>query len=167
MNDNEMKAQAAQTITDEPLKEVTIPVWEYTFWDRLNKRPKERTFKIYRIRTCNMYRCADIAHRLPQLEGEITTVQELNAITFPLVRNHKDDFVRLIACCIQNNHKEPRRSLINFLDRNLTADMMFDLVITCLNQIGLQSFFSTAILIKGISAIVARDEAVTNAETLE
>lgn len=149
---------ASETLIDEPLKEFTIPVREYTFWDKLLRKPKERSFFIYRIRVCNMIRCAGIAYKLPELPNieELETMEDLTGIVFPLISNHKDDMVYLVACCIQNNSKAPKKSLIKFIDNNFCSDDLFSILVICMSQLGLQSFYMATTALKGNSVNIVK-----------
>lgn len=155
-----------QTFTDEPLAKFTVDVWEPSKLERLLRKPTSRTFTIYRTRVCNMGRAAAIANRI-KLEGEIGTLSDLVSVTMPLIHEYKDDVVKLIACCIQNNNSEPDSDLIKFLDRNMNADMMNEILSVCLWNLGLQSFLSAIISIKGTSANFASDTDASPAEEQE
>ena len=162
---NNIETLASESITDEPLKIKTIPVREYGFWDRIYKRPKERTFNIYRIRVCNMVRCAGVAHKLPEMPDieQIDSMEKLTGLAFPLIRDYKKDVVYLVACCIQNNSKEPKKSLIKFVDDNFVADELFEILVICLSQLGLLSFIQAIQALKGSSAVIVEAKAVQSA----
>lgn len=150
-----------QTFADEPVAQFRINVFKPTKWQRikskLTKQPLHRDFLIYRTRVCNMARAAAIANRIQEVTGEIKTVHDLTQITLPLIQEHHKDVIRLIACCIHNSHTEPPKSLIKFLDDNISGEQLFDILVTCIHSSGLQSFLSATMLIKGTSANFATD----------
>lgn len=161
---------AGATITDAPIKEMTIPVWDYTWWDRLLRRPKQRTFQIHLCRVCNMERSATIAHMLPELinkTGDFKSMEEMTATIYPLVFSHKKDLVYLIAACIQNNWKEPKKSLIRYIDRNFSGEDLLDAAIYCISQSCLSSFYSAILIVKGTSAVIATDTVAAVVNTPE
>lgn len=156
-----------QTFTDEPVSRFEIKVWKPTWLDRLLRKPTSRQFTIYKTRVCNMGRAASIAHLMPEITGNIATLEDLTGIAMPIIKAHRANILRLIACCIQNNHKEPSQLLIRFLDRNLNAEQMSEILGICLMNSGLQSFLSATMLIKGTIASFASDtdaQAVTTQE---
>lgn len=159
MTDKQIQALEGEVLTDKPIKQFTVEVLNRNWKDKLFRRPKYRTFTLHRCRVCNMYRASTIANKLPELIGDVTTQEELNGLAFPLIKEHKDDLVYLVACLIQNNDKEPKKSLIRFINENFTAHILFDCIIETLPQLGLQSFLHSILLVKGTSAIIAKEMA--------
>lgn len=145
-----------QTFTDEPLAIFEVKVWRQPWLDKLLRKPTSRTFTIYRARVCNMGRSAALANEM-ELSGNIDSLESLVQVTLPLIHANRIKVLRLIACCIQNNDKEPASSLIKFLDANLNADMLNEILAVCLWNLGLQSFLSAIISIKGTSANFVSD----------
>lgn len=159
-----LNSESADTIVDGVLKEITVKSWEYGFFDKLFKRPNKRTFKLYRSRVCNMYRCAEAANKIPDINANIHTMEQLTNVALPLIYNHKDDIIYLIASCIQNNSKEPKKSLIRFINNNMSGEQIFDVLNTCLHVIGLESFLMATALIKGTNVLTAKDTDVSAAK---
>lgn len=151
----------ADTVTNKPLKEWTVKVKEYNWLDKLLKKPTERHFIINRCTVRNMVRCSGVAEKLPELKEQ---TGNLMWVVFPLIKNHMADVVYLIACGIQNNHKEPKKELINFIYDNFEDDDLYDCAVTILGNIGLQSFYETTSLIKGTSVVLAPDLDAKNAK---
>jgi len=146
-----------QTFTDEPVAQFQINVFNQSWWERITRKPTSRTFTIYRTRVVNIGRAAGLAFKMPDLTGDVATLHDLTALALPVIHNHKDDIIRLIACCIHNRSDEPPKSLISFLDNNMHAEMMQEVLATVLWNSGLQSFLSATMLIKGTSANFASD----------
>lgn len=169
MKDTTIEALEGEAITDKPIKEFTVQVLNESWYRRLPfiKKEKERTFTIHKCRVCNMYRAATMANKLPEINGEVNTQEELNYLAFPLIEKHKDDLVYLVACLIQNNDKEPKKSLIKFINTNFTSETLLECIIETLPQIGLQSFILSTLLIKGTSAILATETDASNAVRLD
>jgi len=156
-----------QTFTDEPVASFQINVFNQSWWQRVTKQPKSRTFIIYRTRVVNMGRAAALAFKMPDLTGDVATLHDLTGLALPLINSHRSDIVRLIACCIHNRADEPPKSLIRFLDVNMHAEMMSEVLAICLWNSGLQSFLSATMLIKGTSANFASDTDAEPATTPE
>lgn len=146
-----------QTKIDKPIGEVTIRNKDYNIIDRILRRPKQRTFTLYKCRVCNMERSAEIAYRLPELQGEVNTLEELTGKAFPLLKDHAKDLVYLLACFIQNNSKEPKKSLVKFIRDNIDGDELFDITRKCLTQSGLMSFINATLLVKGTNVKIAEE----------
>lgn len=149
------RAEELATILDEPIGQYTIPVWNYTKWDKLLRRPKFKVFTLYKCRVTTMLRVSMIANSIKEIDADVKTMEDLTKIGMPLIEAHTNDFIYVVACCIQNNMNEPESSLISFLRDNLSAEMLFELVYICLNQTGLMSFISATALIKGTSVSFA------------
>lgn len=160
----ELASLAAQTIVDKPLKEITVRQLEMSWIDKhIRKKPEFRRFSIYRARVCNMGRCADVANRLPEFKPNKDNPYEMIRIAMPLVHNHRLDVLYIVASCIQNNSKEPKKSLIRFIDVNFDSEMLFDVLLICLQSLGLQSFWEASLLIKGQNAITAMEQDANSA----
>lgn len=150
-----------QTFADEPVAQFRINVFKPTKWQRIKskitRRPLYKDFVIYKARTCNMARSAAIGNQIEDIVGDVENLYDLTKITLPLVHKHREKCIRLIACCIHNKHTEPPSWISKFLDANINGDMLFDILVICINNSGLQSFLSATMLIKGTSANFATD----------
>jgi hypothetical protein len=149
-----------QVKADAPIAVITIPNRDYkkpNLWQRIMfKKPiKERTFTLYRVRTCNIDRAAIIAEKLPELNGDINSLEQLVELSMPLVKNHIKDYCYLIACFIHNKSTEPPKKLVKYLYNNLTNEELFEYVRLCLTTSGLMSFMSATLLLKGTSVRIA------------
>lgn len=162
-----VKSEELSTLVDTPVGTYTVKVFRYNWLDKLLRKPIERKFTLYRCRVCNMGRAGAIAELLPELDTNITSMEQLTGVVLPLVHNHRKNIVYLIACCIQNNNKEPKKSLIRFLDNNLNAEQLFELINICLSQMGLMSFLSATVLVKGVNVSFVSDMAAEPVTTQE
>lgn len=151
----------AETITDQPLKEWTVPVANYTWIDKLLRRPKERHFVLKRCSVRNMLRVAGIAAKLPIIEDKTKKLQQ---VAFPLMKDHIHDIVYLIACGIQNDANEPKKSLIDFIYDNFDDEDLFDCTAILLSNVGLQSFIQTILLVTGTDALLVRGQDAKSAK---
>lgn len=154
---DEISSLELRTLLDAPIERFEVIVRNRTFIDKILFRPKKREFVIYKTRVCNMARCAEIAYRVPELKGQVNDVFDMTRIVMPLIKDHRKDFLYLIAACIQNNSKEPSKSLIKFLDDNLHAESLNEIGQSCLLNSGLMSFFAFALVLKGVNADTAQE----------
>lgn len=144
------------TLNEKPKYEITIPLTvlpeppKRTILDRIMRKPvpepeTERTFVIYPCKVCNMYRVAGVAARLPsELKGG--TYSE---VYLPLIHAHLKDVVYVVAAGIQNNREEPAPDLIRFIEDNFDAIDLFNTLQPVLENVNMEAFFNTIVLMKG------------------
>lgn len=155
---NAVSSLELKTFLDLPVYRFEIKVKDYKWWHKLMMKPKAKEFVLYKTRLCNMGRCSEIGFRMPELSGSVGNLYDLIKIAYPLVRDHRKDVLYLVAACIQNSSKEPKLSLIKFIDDNCSAEMLNEIVSMCILNSDLQSFTATSLLIKGVSVTNAREE---------
>lgn len=154
MTDNQILSALADTLTDKPRYEFTVTIKEprRTIWQWLRRQPIQysRTFTVHPPVVNNMYR---IAGRSASLPVEVTkgTVAE---IVLPLIYNHKDDVVYIIAAGIQNTKREPDNELIEFINDNFDAEDLFNCLQAVLGGEWMQHFFNSIALAKGTVKIL-------------
>lgn len=168
MTDNEIISAAAETIIDKPKFTFTIPItWrpevKRTLPDKLLRKPlpepeTERTFTIYPCKVCNMYRIASVAARIPQ-EIKSGTLSEA---CLPLIYAHMKDIVYVIASAIQNNPLEPDPELITFINNNFDAIDLHSSLQPALQNLNMEAFFNSIVLIKGTVKILQPKEEKTS-----
>jgi hypothetical protein len=159
-DENKLLSAVADTLIEKPKYEFTIDVsWqpEYrpTLWDRITRRPKpptltEQTFIINPCKVGSMYRIASKAQGLPtELRGG--TYSE---VYLPLIYSHINDIIYIVASGIQNNHLEPDPKLMLFIERNFDAIDLYNCLAAVLENINMESFFNSIVLIKGAVTIL-------------
>lgn len=153
-----------QAKADTPIGEITIPNRDWKkpnliylmiakVWPKLFPNTvKSRTFTLYKCRMCNLDRAGIIAETLPDLNGDINTLEDLTSVLFPLAKKHTKDKCYLLACFIHNKSTEPPKWLIKYIYDNIDGDDLFEYIRLCLTQGGLMSFINATLLIRGTSA---------------
>lgn len=162
---NEIASLELRTLLDAPIDHIRVTVKDYNWIDRLFMRPKYKDFVIYKTRVCNMGRCAEIAYRITEVHSDIQDVFDMIKVSMPLIKEHRKDILYLIAACIQNNSKEPKKSLIKFLDDNLHGDSLNELTSSCLLNSGLMSFTAATAILKGVSVAIVQDTDADHADS--
>lgn len=170
LQEENILSAVTETLTDKPRYKITIPVtWfpdlpKQTIWDKILRRPlprepeKERTFVIYPCKVCNMYRIAGVASRLPnEIKGGTQS-----EVYLPLINEYIDDVVYVIAAGIQNNHLEPDPELIQFIERNFDGIDLYNCLQPVLENVNMESFFNSIVLIKGTVKILQPKEEKTS-----
>lgn len=172
MTNNQIISALADTLTEKPRYQFTVAIREpkipapyvapkLTFWDKVTRKPipitpepepieYTRTFTVYPPVVNNMYRIAGRSANLPQevIKG---TVAE---IVLPLILNHKDDIVYIIAAGIQNTKREPDLELIDFIQDNFDSEDLFNCLQAVLGGEWMQHFFNSIALAKGTVKIL-------------
>lgn len=154
-DDNKIISGAIDSLTGKLLLTLNIPVrWlpKVPWWRRLFKKVKEENFRTYEIWPCvvaNQYRIIGKALSLP---NEVYSDANL---LFPIFEQHQRTMVYIIAAAIQNNHLEPEKELITFLERNLPGEDILTALQASLQQVNMQSFFDSIVLMNGLVKIVS------------
>lgn len=153
--DNKIISAAIDTLTGKLLFTLTVPVrwlprtpWWKQLFGRKSPAEKVRVFEIWPCVVANQFRIVGKALTLPNQMYE-----EANLL-FPIFEQHQKTMLFIIAAAIQNNHLEPDPSLIKFLQRNIDG---IDILITLqasLQQVNMQSFFDSIVLMNGLVEIV-------------
>lgn len=155
MQEDEVLSGIGETLNEKEVYTFTIPINEHrklTLWDRLLRRKVEtsRTFTIYPCKTCNMVRVAGTAVRLPK---EILDAGMSEAI-MPLMVENIELMVYVVASAIQNNSREPKKSLLKFIRDNFDAIDMYNALHAALNGLEMESFLNSIVLAKGTLSIL-------------
>jgi len=161
MQEKEILQSIAETLIDKPGYELTVSIKEPTpipkrkMWDKLFRRTVieqelERTFVINPCVVGNMYRIAGRAVKLPGAILEGTQAQSL----LPVIHDHLDDLIYIVAAGIQNSKREPDPALIEFIKDNFEAEDLYNTLLPILENLGMQSFLNSIALAKGTVKIL-------------
>ncbi|MBB6109711.1 hypothetical protein SAMN05421821_105129 [Mucilaginibacter lappiensis] len=171
MQDKEIYQGVVNTFTEKPKYTITIPIsWrpevepvppvKRSLFERLFRGkpvqiepepiPTEETFTIYPCKVANMWRVAGAATELPD---EIKN-GELAEVVLPLINDHLETIVYIVAAGIQNNHEEPSADLIKFIERNFDNQDLHTVLHYVLENVYMQSFLNSIVLAKGTVKIL-------------
>lgn len=114
----------------------------------------ELIFDIQQITVGNRWRFSSKAIKLPKDTFENGKLNLLKA--WEAVHNHTDDFLYIAAVCIQNDDREPSKSLIKNL-RRLPEGKFLELLELSLNKSGVINFMKSIVLIIGESVLNVQD----------
>jgi len=149
MQEELLLSAMAQTLVEKPKYTFTIQIAKpkRSFWQWLLRKPVElsRDFMITPCKVENMARVAGSAVLFPKDISEGTHAE----VTIPLMLEHKDRMVYLVAAAIQNDDKEPSASLIRFLSSNCDSIDLMEAVSQSLDGLELTAFLNTIVLAKG------------------
>ena len=150
MEDKEVKQRVADTIFQEGI-DFYITVANPGILHRLGIRKKQKYFVIYPLVMGTMVR---ISHELLEFTriGE-EDLKEENILEFGLeqIMQHKDRMIKIIGLAVTNDREKPSKKLIRFLDRNLTANEMLQVLNIVVRQVDVKDFLKSIISIKGMS----------------
>ena len=149
MQEELLLSALADTFVEKPKYTFTIQVAKpkRSFWQWITRKPVElsRDFVITPCKVENMARVAGSAILFPKEIAEGTHAE----VTIPLMLEHKDRMVYLVAAAIQNDDNEPSASLIRFLKRNCDSIDLMEAVSQSLDGLELTAFLNTIVLAKG------------------
>lgn len=134
---------------------VAITEPKRTLWESIRRKPlqTERTFTIYPCKAANMARIAGMALKLPsELDGGSQA-----EVYLPLIASHLEDVLYTVAAGIQNNKHEPDPALIAFLRDNADGIDLYKATHFTLENVNMESFFNTIVLIKGSVTIIKKE----------
>lgn len=126
--------------------------------------PKTKTYMISPILVGNRYRVSSVAIGLPDDTFDNGVLDFAKA--WQAVNDHTEDFIYIVAVCIQNREKEPSNRLLKKL-RWINDEDFFKLLDVSLTQAGLPSFMKSIVLIKGQSVLNVPEPAVIPAKEQE
>ena len=119
---------------------------------------RQRVFEIYPILVGNRKRIsANACFVLPEnlfTDGVLDISK-----AWEVINKRTDDFVYIVATCIQNNKKEPSKHLIDFL-MWIDDQQFFKILDQSLSLAGIESFMKSIILIKGSNVLNVPELAV-------
>jgi len=119
-----------------------------------------KVFEISPILVGNRYRVSSIALKITQdifTDGKIDVNKCWKAI-----KEHTDDYLYVVALCIQNNKKEPSKALIEYL-RWLPDAQFYRLLNASLSMAGIPGFMNSTLLIKGSNVLSVPEKVATPA----
>ncbi|RZJ90977.1 MAG: hypothetical protein EOO20_06605 [Chryseobacterium sp.] len=161
MEEKEILSSVTETLIDKPAYTVTVQIKEpktlpkRSLLDKLLRRPVpvqelERSFVINPCVVGNMYRIAGRAVKLPDtiLNGSMSESM------IPVINDHLDDVVYIVAAGIQNSKREPDAELIEFINDNFEAEDLYNTLLPILENLGMQSFLNSIALAKGTVKIL-------------
>lgn len=172
--------KAKYTLTVPLLEPIThykeqIPIYKEQNWfERLTRKPKEvieqdpeidwieteRSFTIYPCKAANMARIARTALTLPlEIEGYYKSDTIL-----PLIDQHLDTVLYVVAAGIQNNQHEPDPQLIEFLRINCDAIDLLHAAYYVMENVNMESFSNTTVLIRGAISIIKKTGPIDRSE---
>jgi len=174
MEDKQVLKNIANTLTQAPIHEMDLVVRyvpephpvivpERTFMDKLLRRPipevppvpepeRVRHLVFHEAVVANQIRIAGEAALLPD------TIFQDNSFNVGLVSEHMPRIVYMIACALQNDHKEPAAELITFLTNNLTGSQLRDALVASFQSLNMEAFTDSIILMKGTVKILMPEE---------
>ena len=146
-----------------------ITVQRKNILHRLNLISPERKFVIYPIKMGALLKISKILLDLDteelvgvmKNEGKEVNILDLGAKN--IVEN-KDKLIMMIAYGITNCEKEPSKSLIKFLNENLTAKEGLKLMTLVVQQMDVSPFLASLVSIKGMNLLETKKGAKTPGE---
>lgn len=167
MQEKDILSLVASTLTEEA-KTIEIDIVPSTWLQKLLiKKGFLKSKKVYSIKPIlvgNRYRISSVANRLP---GDTFENGKLNlSKAWEAIEAHTEDFIYVVAVCIQNDRNAPSKRLLESL-RWMDDKEFLKILDASLSQVGVTSFMNSIILIKGANVLNVQDPDVTPAAEQE
>ena len=158
--DKVIKQDAINSILEKGV-DFTITIQRKGILNKLHLAPTERKFVIYPIKMGALLKISEILLNLDteelsgamKTEGKEVNIMDLGAKN--IVEN-KDKLIMMIAYGITNCEKEPSKSLIKFLNDNLTAKEGLKLMTLVVQQMDVSPFLASLVSIKGMNLLAEK-----------
>ena len=158
--DKEIRQDAINSILEKGV-DFTITITHKNILHKLNLSPTERKFVIYPIKMGALLKISKILLDLDteelvgvmKNEGKEVNILDLGAKN--IVEN-KDKLIMMIAYGITNCEKEPPKSLIKFLNENLTTKEGLKLMTLVVQQMDVSPFLASLVSIKGMNLLAKK-----------
>lgn len=141
----------------------TITVQNKNILNKLHLKPTERKFVIYPIKMGTLLKISKILLDLDtdELEGVMKREgKEVNILDLGAknIIENKDKLIMMIAYGITNSEKEPPKSLIRFLNENLTAKEGLKILTLVVQQMNVSPFLASLASVKGMNLLQTKKE---------
>ena len=165
---NQIRRDAIDSILEKGV-DFTITIQNKNILHKLNLIPAERKFIIFPIRMGTLLKISKILLDLDtdELVGAMKDEnKEINLLDLGAknIIENKDKMIKMIAYGIVNSEKEPPKSLIRFLNENLTAKEGLKLMTLIVQQMDVNPFLASLVSIKGMNLLRTKKEATTPGE---
>ena len=170
-NPIKVKQDAIDSILEKGV-DFTITVQNKSIFNKLRLAPIKRTFVIYPINMGTMFKISEILLDLDTEEllgvmkdngndkGKDVNILDLGAKN---IIENKDKLIKMIAYGIVNSEKEPSKSLIRFLNENLTAKEGLKIMNLVIRQMDVSPFLASLASIKGMNLLQKNKETIPGA----
>ena len=163
-DDNKVRQNAIDSILEKGV-DFKITVSKTNIFHKLNLIPTQRKFVIYPIRMGSLLKISqilldlDTEELLGVMKNESKDVNILDLGAKNIVEN-KDKLIKMIAYGIVNSEKEPPKSLIKFLNENLTAKEGLKVLTLVIQQMDVSPFLASLASLKGMNLLAKNKETI-------
>ena len=162
--DNQIRQDSIDSILEKGV-DFTITVQNKSIFNKLHLAPIKRTFVIYPIKMGSLLKISqilldlDTEELLGVMKDERKDVNILDLGAKNIVEN-KDKLIKMIAYGIVNSEKEPPKSLIKFLNENLTAKEGLKILTLVIQQMDVSPFLASLASLKGMNLLAKNKETI-------
>jgi len=162
-SDNKIRQDSIDSILEKGV-DFTIKIQNKNILHGYNLIPSERKFIIYPIKMGTLLKISKILLDLntDELVGAMKDEnKEINLLDLGAknIIENKDKLIKMIAYGIVNSEKEPSKSLIRFLNENLTAKEGLKLMTLIVQQMDVNPFLASLVSIKGMNLLQTKKKA--------
>jgi len=164
VNPTKVKQDAIDSILEKGV-DFTITVQNKNILNKLHLKPTERKFVIYPIKMGTLLKISEILLDLDteELEGVMKdNKKEVNILDLGAknIIENKDKLIMMIAYGITNSEKDPPKSLIRFLNENLTTKEGLRLMTLVVQQMDVSPFLASLASVKGMNLLQTKQETI-------
>ncbi|KEQ31184.1 hypothetical protein N180_02750 [Pedobacter antarcticus 4BY] len=165
MDKKEILRLVGESNTDLP-KEFIVNIRPFGIFQRLLMKigvmKKQRVLEISPILVQNRWRVSTKAVGLPE-DLFVNGTFQLNK-AWATIKDHNEDFIYIVATCVQNDKREPTKALKDFI-RWLPENIFLDMLDVSLSMAGVPNFMNSIILINGSNVLNVKEPDASPATT--
>lgn len=157
--------KASETMTEKPSSLVidVKPKNKFHAWLIKGKlSPSKRYFEIRPQRVVNIYRMAGRAVSF-DVSGIMDNIVKDNVGTInDVMARHGEDIFYIVACAIQNDHREPTEKMLDIVRNEFEMQDIFYVMNIAVGNYNVQAFLNSIALIVGVDALNLKASPVVN-----
>lgn len=157
MEENEILSKVAESITEKPVTiEIDIkPKNKFeAFMIKHKISPSKRTYEIKPQRVINIYRIAGKAVKMNT--GELFQTTDRIGPMMDVLNRHGEDIIYIVACAIQNDHREPTSKMLDIVRNEFEMEDMYKVLEVTIGNYNITAFMNTIALIVGVNALTPK-----------
>ncbi|MEO7016273.1 MAG: hypothetical protein ABI067_06990 [Leifsonia sp.] len=114
-------------------------------------KPSKRFFEIKPQRVANVYRIAGRAVKLDT--GKLFQTEDRIGSMMDVIARHGEDIFYIVACAIQNDHREPTDEMIEIVKNEFEMNDILKVMQIAVSNYNINAFLNTIALTVGVDAL--------------
>lgn len=167
MTEKELLTDVSGAVTDEAVTleiDVLPQNWIHRLLLKWGILPKQ---KVYQVRSITLGSLIRISEKLLAINLSEMSADSILEDNYKLMKEHGHGIAEIIAIAIVNRKAAPPKSLVSFLENNLTAKELLRVLQIVLRKMDVTNFMSSIISIRGLNALEKKNASAQRAERNE